>query len=134
MQWRQSPGSRRCVSSHERNAQPMAPSTVDVDVTASVSLDGSHHISTWVFEPPRPAARLPLLFCLPGGTYTKAYWHLEVPGRPGYSFGEHLADRGALVVAVDHLGTGDSSRHPRAVELTPEVVAGANAAVFTELV
>ncbi|SQD98944.1 hypothetical protein FMEAI12_5010005 [Parafrankia sp. Ea1.12] len=34
---------------------------------------------------------MPLLFCLPGGSYTKAYWHLEVPGRTGYSFGEHMA-------------------------------------------
>lgn len=38
-----------------------------------------------------------------------------------------------LVVAVDHLGTGDSSRHPRAADLTPEVLAAANAAVLTEL-
>ena len=38
-----------------------------------------------------------------------------------------------LVVAVDHLGTGESSSAP-AIELTPGLVAGANAAVFTELV
>ena len=112
----------------------MSPTTVTVDVTGSVPLDGSHHVSAWVFVPKRPAGRVPLLFCLPGGTYTKAYWHLEVPGRPGYSFGEDLAGRGMLVVAVDHLGTGESSRHPRAVELTPEVVAAANAAVLAQLV
>ena len=112
----------------------MSPTTVNVDVTGAVPIDGSHHISTWVFTPERPAGRVPCLFCLPGGTYTKAYWHLEVPGRPGYSFGEHLAGRGMLVVAIDHLGTGDSSRHPRAAELTPEVVAAANAAAVAEVV
>jgi pimeloyl-ACP methyl ester carboxylesterase len=39
-----------------------------------------------------------------------------------------------LVIAIDHLGTGDSSRHPRAIDLTPELVAGANAAAFSEVV
>jgi pimeloyl-ACP methyl ester carboxylesterase len=86
-----------------------------------------------VFAPSNPAERVPLLFCLPGGSYTKAYWHLEVPGHPGYSFGEHLAAQGMLVVAVDHLGTGESSRHRRAIDLTPEAVAGANAAAFAEI-
>jgi pimeloyl-ACP methyl ester carboxylesterase len=77
---------------------------------------------------------VPVLFGLPGGSYSKAYWHLEAPGRTGYSFAEHLAARGMLVVAVDHLGTGESSHPPRAIDLTPDVVAGANAAVFREVV
>ena len=80
-----------------------------VDVTDKVPLDGAHHVSTWVFPPEGAQGPVPVLFCLPGGSYTKAYWHLEVPGRPGYSFGEHLAAMGMLVIAVDHLGVGDSS-------------------------
>jgi pimeloyl-ACP methyl ester carboxylesterase len=108
--------------------------TVEFDVTGAIQLEGRPFVSTWVFAPEQPADRVPLLFCLPGGSYTKAYWHLEVPGHPGYSFAEHFAARGMLVVAVDHLGTGESSRHPRAIELTPEVVAGANAAAFAEVV
>lgn len=114
-----------------------APATVVVDVTGRIPIEGSHHIATWVFPPARSVGRagpVPLLFCLPGGSYTKAYWHLEVAGHAGYSFGEHLAAQGALVIAVDHIGTGDSSRHPRAAELTPDVVAAANAAAFTTLV
>ena len=107
--------------------------TVSVDVTGRIPIEGSHHITTWVWAPDEPADRVPVLFCLPGGTYTKAYWHLEVPGRPGYSFGEHLANLGMLVVAVDHLGVGESSRHPRAIDLTPDVVATANAVAFTEI-
>jgi pimeloyl-ACP methyl ester carboxylesterase len=112
----------------------MSPTAVQFDVTTAVPLGREHHVAAWVFSPEQPGARVPLLFCLPGGTYTKAYWHLEVPGHPGYSFGEHCASLGMLVVAIDHLGTGDSSRHPRAAELTAEVVAGANAAVFAEIV
>ena len=107
----------------------MNPTTVEVDVTDAVPLEGPQRVSTWVFTPEAPAPRVPLLFCLPGGSYTKGYWHLEVPGRAGYSFAEHFAAQGMLVIAVDHLGTGESTRHPRAVDLTPDVVAAANAVV-----
>ncbi|TCJ31881.1 alpha/beta fold hydrolase [Parafrankia sp. BMG5.11] len=110
------------------------PATAVVDVTGRVPIDGRHHVTTWVFPPTAgTAGPVPLLFCLPGGSYTKAYWHLEVPGRTGYSFGEHMAGHGMLVIAVDHIGTGESSRHPRAAELTPDVVAAANAATLAEL-
>ena len=111
----------------------MSPISLTVDVSGRVPLEGAHHISAWVFPPENPQASVPVLLCLPGGTYTKAYWHLEVPGHTGYSFGEHLAAQGMLVIAVDHLGTGESSRHPRAAELTAEVVATANAAALTIL-
>ena len=110
------------------------PETVTCEVTGRVPIEGEHHVAGWVFPPSQPVSSAPLLCCLPGGSYTKAYWHLEVPGRPGYSFGEHLADQGMLVVALDHLGVGESSRHPRAVELTPDVVAAGNAAAFDDLV
>ena len=110
-----------------------APATARFDVTGRVPINGDHHISTWVFAPEEPSGPVPLLFCLPGGSYSKAYWHLEVPGHDGYSFGEHMAAKGMLVVAVDHLGTGDSSRHPRAAELTPDVVAAANAAALSDV-
>lgn len=111
----------------------MNPETVEFDVSDAVPVDGRHRVSTWVFPPSNPSERVPVLFCLPGGSYSKAYWHLEVPGHPGYSFAEHLAALGMLVVAVDHLGTGESSNEARAIDLTPAVVAGANAAVFAEL-
>lgn len=63
--------------------------------------------SAWAWRPtvlPRG-----LLVCFAGGTYDKRYWHLVVRGHPGYSFGEHLAGLGWVVVAVDHLGVGGSS-------------------------
>jgi pimeloyl-ACP methyl ester carboxylesterase len=113
----------------------MTPMTVEIDVSAGVPLDGRHLVAAWVCAPSEPiAGRVPLVVCLPGGTYTKAYWHLEVPGRSGYSFMEDFTRRGMLVVALDHLGTGESSRHPYAADLTPEVVAAANAAALVELV
>ncbi len=109
------------------------PSTFTADVTESVKLARTHHVSMAVFPPANPDKPVPLLFCLPGGSYTKDYWHLEVPGLAGYSFAEHMARSGMLVVTVDHLGTGGSSRHPRAIDLTPDVVAAANAAAFSDV-
>jgi len=44
-----------------------------------------------------------------------------------------LADAGCVVLAVDHLGTGGSSRVDDEFLLTPEVVAAANHAAFTAL-
>jgi pimeloyl-ACP methyl ester carboxylesterase len=35
---------------------------------------------------------------------------MHIPGHPGYSFAEHMSDRGFLVIAVDPLGVGSSSR------------------------
>ena len=110
----------------------MTYTQVEFDVGDAVPLAGEDRVSTWVFAPEGLPERVPLLFCLPGGSYTKAYWHLEVPGRPGYSFAEHMAAQGMLVVAVDHLGTGESS-DARAIELTPDVVARANAAALGEV-
>jgi pimeloyl-ACP methyl ester carboxylesterase len=113
----------------------MEASTVTIDVTEHVPLgDGPHHVVASVYPPASVGDAVDVLFCLPGGTYTRAYWHLEVPGFAGYSFAEHLAADGFLVVTVDHLGTGDSSRHSRAVDLTPALVAQANAAAFDVIV
>jgi pimeloyl-ACP methyl ester carboxylesterase len=111
------------------------PIPITVDVTGRVPLEGTHHIATWVFPPQRPISEtVPLLWCLPGGSYSKAYWHLEITGHPGYSFAEYFAAQGMLVIAVDHIGTGDSSRHPRASELLPHVVAGANEVAYADLI
>ena len=111
------------------------PHRATVDVTGRLPIEGAHHVAAWVFAPPADTAgAVPVLFCLPGGTYSKAYWHLEVPGRCGYSFAEYMADRGMLVIAVDHINTGDSSRHRHARELLPHVVADANAIAYTQLV
>ncbi|MGH9081002.1 MAG: alpha/beta hydrolase, partial [Acidimicrobiales bacterium] len=111
----------------------MTPDTIIIDVTGRIPLAGTHHIAIQAFAPAAPEVPVPLLFCLPGGTYSKAYWHLEVPGRSSYSFAEHLAAQGMLVVTVDHIGTGESSRHPKAVELTPDVVACANSVALSEV-
>lgn len=71
--------------------------------------------------PPSPVA----LFCLPGGALARGYYDLQAEG--DFSFAAHMAARGFIVVTLDPLGVGDSSRPSDGFELTPDIVASANA-------
>lgn len=51
-----------------------------------------------------------LLVCLPGGTYSRDYWDLTIPGHRGYSFAGFATENGYAVVTIDPLGTGESSQ------------------------
>jgi pimeloyl-ACP methyl ester carboxylesterase len=51
-----------------------------------------------------------LLVCLPGGTYSRDYWDLTIPGHHGYSFAGFATENGYAVVTIDPLGTGESSQ------------------------
>lgn len=79
------------------------------DVTAGVGTGEQLTQAAWAFLPDRPADARAVLLCLAGGTYDKHYWHIDIDGHRGYSFGQHLADSGFIVIAVDHLGIGASS-------------------------
>jgi pimeloyl-ACP methyl ester carboxylesterase len=81
-----------------------------VDVSAALPFHGEQvRLSATVHVPPvdRPRAAL---ICWAGGSYSRTYWDMHIPGHPGYSFAEHLAAHGFLVVAADHLGVGASSK------------------------
>lgn len=56
------------------------------------------------------APALGLLVCVPGGTYSRDYWDLRIPGHHGYSFAEFATGNGYAVVTIDPLGTGESSQ------------------------
>lgn len=103
------------------------------DVTDEVGSGETLAQTAWLFLPDDPGTAHAAVLALPGGTYDKHYWHLDVPGYPGYSFAEHLADRGYIVVALDHLGVGHST-DPRASG-TPglELLAKGDAAVAGQL-
>src|SRR3984893_645983 len=79
------------------------------DVTGVIGSGEQLTQAAWLFLPERPADACGVLLCLAGGTYDKHYWHIDIDGYPGYSFGEHLAGSGFVVIAVDHLGVGEST-------------------------
>ncbi len=72
-------------------------------------------------RPPEPVA----LFCLPGGGMNRHYFDLRGDG--GFSFAAHLTAAGFIVVTLDHLGVGNSSRPRDGFALTPDLLAQANA-------
>jgi pimeloyl-ACP methyl ester carboxylesterase len=105
------------------------PKELSFDVSDTVGHPCS--IASWIFEPSAPARAL--LFAIPGGTYTKGYWHLEVPGRSGYSFAERMVQAGFVVAAVDNFGTGSSTRPSSGDDAGLAAMADANAAVGAQL-
>ncbi|MFT3866719.1 MAG: alpha/beta hydrolase [Solirubrobacterales bacterium] len=86
-----------------------------------------------LFLPPGGITPKAALVTLPGGTYDKRYWHLEVPGRDDYSFARYMAARGYMVVCVDHLGIGESTVPGPGQVLTLEVLAAADLAVARQV-
>jgi pimeloyl-ACP methyl ester carboxylesterase len=94
--------------------------------------DGKWEIAATVYLPAddalrgRPAA----LVVMPGGGYSRRYFDLPVPG---FSQAKHHAREGTVVVAIDHLGAGDSSVPPMEVTTLPTVAAANHAAVITVL-
>jgi pimeloyl-ACP methyl ester carboxylesterase len=82
-----------------------------VDVGDGLELAGTY------FPPKSGETDRAVLICLPGGTYTRGYFDLDVPG---YSYARDAADRGFPVVSFDQLGTGASSRPEREIELADQ--------------
>ena len=113
------------------------PLVVRFDVTNALPAEVTGGQPTWltgrVFAPtaarPGPAT---VVTCLHGGSYDWRYFHIEVPGRPGYSWAERLAAQGHIVLVLDQLGVGESARpaDPRKCDRT--VIAAANAAANRE--
>ena len=69
------------------------------------------------------SGRVRVYFGFPGGGYGRRYF--DIATKPGYSQAAFHTDRGAIFVAVDHLGVGDSSS-PDPFTLTYENLAEAN--------
>ena len=85
------------------------------------------HISAVVHPPSNGGPPLAVLVCWPGGSYSRAYWDMHVPGHTGYSFAEHLSARGFTVVTADPLGVGESAKPADVDAVTLETMADAAA-------
>lgn len=106
-----------------------------VDVTSACDLDRSLTIAATAYLP--PAARLEanqsVVFALPGGGYSRGYYDMHFEGHAGYSQAEHHVERGLILVAIDHLGVGDSTPEV-ADSLRIEDIAAANHAAVQQIV
>jgi pimeloyl-ACP methyl ester carboxylesterase len=93
-------------------------------------------IAAWVFAPTEltlVGGKPVVIALLNGGTYDKRYFHFEVPGEAGYSCAEALRDQGFIVILLDHLGVGESSRLPSERLATRQVAALANHAAVEQI-
>jgi pimeloyl-ACP methyl ester carboxylesterase len=98
---------------------------LEIGVTGIVDLAGAHVLRGWLREPSIawPGPRTPLIYCLAGGRCTTAYFDLHVDGLEGWSMADHLVDRGAIVVALDHVGVGASGPVDDIFMVTPRALA-----------
>lgn len=80
---------------------------VRFDVSSAV---GERASLAATYYPARGGAAAAVLVCLPGGTYSREYWDLDIAGHDGYSFAEFATGNGYAVLTVDPLGTGESSQ------------------------
>lgn len=107
----------------------VSPRPMRFDVSDAIGEQAS--LAATYYPAPGGAAAPAVLVCLPGGTYSREYWDLHIPGRSGYSFADFATDSGYAVVTIDPLGTGESSKPARAFDFTD--IAAALARAVSEL-
>lgn len=105
---------------------------VRADVTAAAAVGEHLELAVTVHVPHDvPADGATVIFAFPGGGYNRHYYDLQLPGHDGYSQAEHHVSEGFVVVAVDHIGTGDSDVPYAALDYA--AIARVNAAAVTRL-
>lgn len=110
-------------------------SAVTLRLNTSIALPGVAplQIAAEVFAPAQLAEPPMVLICLPGGGMNRRYYDLMAGADESYSFARQMAARGFIVVTLDHLGVGDSSRPADSYALTPERINQANAEATAQL-
>lgn len=106
---------------------------IEFDVTASAGLRIPTHIAATLFEPQRHGNILGAVVLVPGGGFTRSYYDLELGGYHDYSAAMQLAQHGWIVVAIDNLGTGESTIPVDGNEVTLDRCASALADVVSQL-
>jgi hypothetical protein len=103
---------------------------LQVDVTDAVGLGEPAHLALTGTAPDALDTEPVVCFAKPGAGYSRGYYTTDLPG-PGHGRGSQAnwhAARGWIVVAVDHLGVGDSSQHDPEALTFSRVVAASQAA------
>ena len=102
-----------------------------LQIPVDIPLDDSEAlvIAVEIFapEPERLVHPALLLACLPGGGMNRRYFDLVLGDDESTSFARQLAIQGAIVVTIDPLGIGGSTRPDNGFALSPDLLAAANA-------
>ncbi len=112
--------------------KPLAPArSIIRHVDSGLSLPGENRLQLavevrWPDRTQFPQPSIALV-CLPGGGMNRRFFDLiPADGGTDFSFAEQMRARGFIVILVDHLGVGDSSRPRDVFSLTPEVLTQTN--------
>lgn len=105
--------------------------TIKLHVDSGVTLpgEGALHIAAEVWAPNdlERSSEVTAFVALPGGGMSRRYFDLAVENDDTFSFAKQMVARGFVVVLIDHLGIGESSRPADGYAVTAEIVAKANA-------
>jgi pimeloyl-ACP methyl ester carboxylesterase len=95
-----------------------------VDIGDIIGTAGPQYMRGWVSKSGQPGRSSGTVFyCLAGGGCSTDYFDLRVEGHADYSMAEYLTALGAVVVAFDHPGIGQSDPVPDLFEITPSIAA-----------
>ncbi|HEY2563444.1 MAG TPA: alpha/beta fold hydrolase [Acidimicrobiales bacterium] len=100
---------------------------IHVDVTGIAGLAEPLATAATAYLSDVCPASCPVVFAFPGGGYSRRYYDLTVNGDRSYSQARHHTDRGMVVVACDHLCTGEATMPADPFAVTLEQLAEANA-------
>lgn len=100
---------------------------ITVDVTGVAGLAGPLSTAATVYLPDAIPASCPAVFAFPGGGYSRRYYDLNIGDDSSYSQARHHTDRNMVLVASDHLCTGEATMPADPFAVTLEQLAEANA-------
>lgn len=100
---------------------------ITVDVTGVAGLAEPLTTAATVYLPDASPASCPVVFAFPGGGYSRRYYDLSIGDDSSYSQARHHTDRNMVLVACDHLCTGDATIPADPLAVTLEQLAEANA-------
>ena len=105
--------------------------TLKLESGISLPGEGPLQVAASVFVPkaPKPIA----LVCLAGGNMNRQYFDLRTNGDHSFSFAHAMSAKGFIVVTLDYLGLGDSSKPADGHSLTPQLLTQANVNATREI-
>ena len=97
---------------------------MQIDVTEAAGLGEPAHIALTVTAPDTVPEKPIVCFAKPGAGYSRGYYTEDLPGPGLGAQATWHAERGWIVVSVDHLGVGESSLHaPERLTYAPVIAA-----------
>lgn len=104
-----------------------------IDAGPLVSGREANRLALEMHVPKTLAASPALFFCMPGGGMSRGYFDLDAGGGEPFSFARAMIAAGHVVVAIDPVGVGESSRPEDGFALTSTVTAALNHQAFAAM-